>query len=227
MPVGVRDVARRFRGQRLRPPRSLHPRRALLVCGPLLLHRLHVCLPQGVQDKPLLPYKGMYYPIVVPKHICMHTLLLAEQFKVLEFVFNTVSKCMRDSEADLIRIRSASLMLRRSIYLSFYNGSEIIPKLVSFAFACHLRLHCHLLVVKQQSLEYCSLRGRSMRAISVIYHWGDSSKLKIWRDSEVQICSLPAPPGGDKCCTVVWLLVSKVSQNICTHRIFMLLSIPL
>lgn len=125
------------------------------------------------------------------------------------------------------RIRSASLMLWHSVYLSFYNGSEFIPKLVSFAFACHLRLHCHLLVVKQRSIEYCSLCGCYMRAISVIYHWGDSSKLEIWRDSEVQICSLPAPPGGDKCCTVVWLLVSRVSQNICTHSIFTHLSIPL
>lgn len=124
------------------------------------------------------------------------------------------------------KIRSASLILWHSIYSSFYNGSEIIQKLVSFAFACHLRLHCHLLVVKQQNIEYCSLFGRSMCAISVIYHWGDSSKPRMWRESKVQIYSLPAPPGGDKFCTVVWLLVSKVSQSICTHNIFTHLSIP-
>lgn len=55
-------------------------------------------------------------------------------------------------------------------------------------------------------------------AVSVIYHWCDSSKPKIWRDSKGQICRLPAPPGGDKFCTVVWLLVS-VSKHLHTQHL--------
>lgn len=68
VPVGVRDVARRVCGQRLWPPWALHPGCPLLVRGPLLLHRPHVGLPQGVQDEPLLPYQGMCHTAVTHKH---------------------------------------------------------------------------------------------------------------------------------------------------------------
>lgn len=58
--VGVWEVAWGLCGQCLWPPWPLHPRCPLLVCGPFLLHRLHVSLPQGVQDEPLLSHQGTY-----------------------------------------------------------------------------------------------------------------------------------------------------------------------
>ena len=91
VPVGVRDVPRRFRGHRLWPSRPLHPRRPLLVRGPLLLHRLHVRLPQGVQDEPLLPHQGTCtHTLMVPKYHTNMSLYLE-----IMLLFNTVIKWIK------------------------------------------------------------------------------------------------------------------------------------
>ncbi len=61
----------------------------------------------------------------------------------------------------------------------------------------------------------CSLCGLSTCKISMIYHWDDTVS-NVWCDVDTLICSVPVPPCGDVCCTVVQLLMICMKLSVQT-----------
>lgn len=202
VPVGVREFPRRVRGPRLRPPRPLHPRCALLVRGPLLLHRLHVGVSQGVQDQPLLSHQGTCHAVLHqpadPALDQFRSFGCACTFRLP--VWLEMRRSFRIKR--LINFAALHLLL---ILPWDRNDTEIGFHAVTLR--SHFRLCCHLLVVELHGEKCCSLCGHSMCKISMIYHWDDSHERNMWRDAGAPICSQPAPPCGDECDIVTRLLV--------------------